>query len=372
MTKKRIVPDAKDLGIVMTLDKARSRISTKEMGRALSLPSRTVRYRLKRLKNRGVLGPSFVLTHERRIGLGENLLIVQEASMKERKLIRVIEQIPAFYSYTTTYGKYNGYLLRSVFSLVTPDPSIKLLHLLQRKGIVLDYHRFEVIDYHLKEMNLSFYHPERGWTWDWRKWIDRIEDTLRSDCRPEFTIKQECSIVDFDFKDIQILKRMTQNAGITAKELGAVLSMSESQVGKRIQRLEKTKIIKGYKSVFNPKPMEELVSFFFFLEAKKNADQILFCLSKLPFAIDFLMESKNQFCIRSRLSPADFNAFLRGVDRFRPHLNSFFLQLVHDQQFNRAPQVYNLFRKEGASWETPADEYVARAESILENEQTRG
>lgn len=370
--KKRIVPDGRDLRIVMTLDKARSRISTQEIGRALNIPSRTVRFRLKRLTERGYLEPPFVLTHERRLGLGENLLVVQEAPMAQRLLTKIVEQIPIFYSYATTYGKFNGYLLRSVFSLFTPDPSLELLKMLQKKGIIHDFRRFEVVDSHLKEMDLSFYHPDKGWVWNWKKWVDGIEGILRSSKKSGFMIEQKYGEADFDFKDVQIVKRMVENAGITAEKLGKILGMSQTQVGKRIQKLEKARIIKGYKSVFNPKPAEELVSFFFFIEARELADQILFCLCELPFAVEFLIESENRFCFRSRLSPVDFNGFLLGVDRLRPHLDSFFLQLAQGQQFNRAVEVYDLFREESRCWETPSNEYVARLESLLEeNERTQ-
>ena len=365
MNKKHKLLDRKDLDIINILDRLGPKVSTKQLSRILNIPSRTVRYRLAKLRDGGFLQPLHVLTHERRLGLGENILVMQEERRKSLFPYELFEAIPYFYWYSPTYGKYNGHLVHSVFSLASPNTNFKLLRAMQRGGLISDYHIFEIVDYEVKSVNLAYFSPEHGWTWNWDKWIDEIEKSLRTNKKTTFTMEEKPSVVDFDFKDILILKHMLKDAKVTLKQLGGALNLSEAQVSKRVRRLEKKGIIKGYKSVFNPMPSEDLLSFHCFLELEEPVDRVLSSFYQLPYPVDILMESRNRFCIRLRLSASDFNGFLRGFDLLKPHIVSYFFQIVHHLTTARVQQVYNLFKKDTNCWETPAEKYVNKIEFFL-------
>ncbi len=58
-----------------------------------------------------------------------------------------------------------------------------------------------------------------------------------------------------DVKDVLIIENLENNAKIPLKKMGFLLGISEPAVRKRIKKLEKEKIILGYKTIINYKKM---------------------------------------------------------------------------------------------------------------------
>ena len=109
--------DEKDLRVMQELDKNGPKTSTEQLSEILNIPPRTIRYRISRLKEKGIMKPYVITTHERKIGMGDNLILLNINHKKEDLLLKLINVIPYIYTYSSTYGKYNGYLMRSVYSL---------------------------------------------------------------------------------------------------------------------------------------------------------------------------------------------------------------------------------------------------------------
>mgnify|MGYP006269546987 CR=1 FL=1 len=361
MTKERKLLDRKDLDIIDILDKFRSRVSTKQLSDILHIPERTVRFRLDRMRRRGFLQPLHVLTHERKLGLGEIILVIQERQ-KNVLTKKLLDKIPYFYRYSATCGKYNGYLVNSVFSLDAPNTIFELVRAMQKSSLISDFYIFEIVDYEVKNMNLAYWSPEKGWTWNWDDWINGIEENLQKNEKINIPMSERPTVVDFDAKDIGILKHMISNAKITSKQLGEILSLSEAQVSRRIQRLEREGVIKGYKSVFNPTSTDKLISFYCFFELENLSDKVLSCFYLLPYSFDLLMESRKKFCLRLSLSASDFNGFLRGFQLIKLHLDTYCFQIVQPSAVSRAQEVYNLFSTDEKTWKTPVEEYITDIE----------
>lgn len=340
------------------------------MSRTLRLPQRTLRYRIARLRHTGFLQPFHILTNERKVGLGENIIVIQEEAKSAQPISKLLEMVPYFYWYSPTYGRYNGHLIHSVFSLESPDTNRELLRAMQKTNLVSDYHLFEAVDYAIKNMNLKYFSPEQGWTWNWNKWIAHIESTIRAHRRTALKLEENPDVVGFDAKDILILSNMVENAKLTLKQLGERLELSEAQVSKRIRRMENEGIIKGYKSVFNPTPTDDLTSFYCFLELREPLDSVLACFQQLPYTMDFLMESKTKICVRLRLSARDLNMFLKGFDLIKSHLNSYFFQIVQEITSTRIQSIYGLFDKSANQWQTPTEKHVKKIEEFSHRKQS--
>ena len=61
--------------------------------------------------------------------------------------------------------------------------------------------------------------------------------------------------INLDELDRKILQQLTYNSRKTAKEIGKLLSTTSQTIGNRIRRLEKEKIISGYRAVVNWKKL---------------------------------------------------------------------------------------------------------------------
>jgi DNA-binding Lrp family transcriptional regulator len=264
-----------------------------------------------KLKEKGILKPMRITTHERKLGLGENLILLNTNQNKEKDLLRLFELIPYIYNYSSTYGKFNGYLARFIFSLKDPNINLDLLKAMEEKDIISDFYIFEIIDYKIKNKFLSFYDPNKGWTWDWDEWYDTIKNSIKIKSKKfEFKTKEDSKLEDFDYKDILLLKNMFENASITLKELKNILNLSETQIGKRIQRLEEKEIIKAYYYDYSLIRSKELIYFYCFFEVGKYVNSVLSCLYQLPYDFAILIESSHKFCISLKLDANDFKKFL--------------------------------------------------------------
>jgi DNA-binding Lrp family transcriptional regulator len=93
--------------------------------------------------------------------------------------------------------------------------------------------------------------------------------------------KGEFGIYSLDTIDKEILKKLTENARVSAVELGEELKISSVAIAKRIKKLEKEEIILGYRTILNLSLLGEEFYYYFFniktpsKENEKKVKQIL-------------------------------------------------------------------------------------------------
>ncbi|MFW9800422.1 MAG: Lrp/AsnC family transcriptional regulator, partial [Candidatus Thorarchaeota archaeon] len=125
--------DRKDLDIISALDAIGAKASAKQLGETLGIPSRTVRYRISRMRRTGILYPPYAITHERKLGLGNNFVAMETSRKGTRHLRDVIEALSPFFWYSESYGKYNGYIAQTAYPLSSPSTTSTLLKVMQEE-----------------------------------------------------------------------------------------------------------------------------------------------------------------------------------------------------------------------------------------------
>jgi DNA-binding Lrp family transcriptional regulator len=350
--------DRKDLDIIEALDKFGSKVSAEQLSDHLNIPSRTVRYRLAKLKSRGFLKPIRAITHERKIGLGENMIFVQELENRKISLLPLFQTIPYFSMVKNTYGKFNGYLIHSFYSLTTPTMNLLLMEQMKQSELISDYLIFDMKYFKYKNINLNHFNPEDGWKWDCDSWVKQIPNFIHQKQKSIPGVEKKHSKIDFDNKDVLILRTLRNQGDVTLKNLGKLLDLSESQVGKRIRRLQEEQVIIKYHSSFIPMSREEIIVFYLFLELKENTPGVLSAIKEIPNQLFINMESSKKVCIITWLSIKGFNCFLRGLDYFKPYLKSYFFQFTEPSSIFRCEKVYDLYNLEKKRWETPPEPYL--------------
>ena len=355
--------DPKDIKIIGAIDRVGPKVSTEELSELTGIPSRTVRYRLKRMRETGVLSPTRVLAIERKLGLGESIVLVNATSRGFEILPEIFHAIDTIYHNSPTYGKFNGYIAYTLFSLSSHQITRRILEKLRDNNLVTDFFIFEITDFDAKPGNYEYFNPALGWSWDWGKWRDQIPQIIKSKKKYKMQLDEVQAIVDFDSNDILILKHMFDDGDITQKELARLLSMSEAQVNKRIKRLESEKIIKGYRTSLSSTNDE--LNLICFIELEKPNDRILSVFYKLPFSAIISMDSRTRFAIQIELNAQDTSGFLKGLDVLRPHLASCFIQTIHDARMSMDSHPYDLYNEQENRWETPESEYIQDIENVL-------
>ncbi|MBY8996089.1 MAG: Lrp/AsnC family transcriptional regulator [Candidatus Thorarchaeota archaeon] len=321
---------------------------------------------MKRLRETGVLGPTRVLTIERKLGLGENIFLVNATPRGAEVLPDIFHAIDTVYHNSPTYGRFNGYLVYSLYSLSSPRITRRILEELQKAELISDFFIFDIADFDAKPANYDYYNSTLGWGWDWSRWRDQIPKTLKLKAKFELPLDEVQPIVDFDTTDVLLLKHMFDDGDITQKKLAKILSLSEAQVNKRIKRLEDEKIIKGYRSTVST--TENELNLICFIELEKPQDQLLSVFYQLPYPATITMESRIRFAIQIAFNSQDMMGFLKGLDVLRPHLASCFVQTVHDAKMSMDSHPYDLYNEKTSRWETPGSEYLQDVQDVLKRE----
>ncbi|MFW9768794.1 MAG: winged helix-turn-helix transcriptional regulator [Candidatus Thorarchaeota archaeon] len=361
--------DQKDIDIIGAISRFGHKMSTEEVGEIVEIPARTVRYRIKKMREAGVLNPTRVMALERRMGLGESIFIVEAKERGYELLPEVFYAIDTIYHYSPTYGHFNGFLGYSLYSLSTPRIVRRIMEECQKHELLSDFFIIDVTDYDAKGADYSKFDPECGWTWDAGQWEDQIEKNIKSKKKFKNPMSAAQTIVDYDHKDVSILKLMFDNGEITQKELANTLQLSEAQVNKRIRRLEKSGIIKGYSSALAGS--SDLLPIFCFLELKDSKGPVLPSIYDLPFPATIILESETRYAITTSFSSKSLSAFLRGLDLLKPYLNTSFIQTVHSSRSSMDSHPYDLYSPETHGWITPGDEYLQDIRDVMSGKMAK-
>ncbi|MFX1367652.1 MAG: Lrp/AsnC family transcriptional regulator [Promethearchaeota archaeon] len=356
--RKRAALDRKDLRILAVLDKMGGSASAQEIGEALDIPARTVRYRLSVLMERGMLLPSYYQTHERKVGLGERMIVVQENAGKGDTLEAVIKEVPSFYWYIPSHGKMDGYLIHAVYDLREPDKLEKIIKRMREREIIEEYYSFEIADYESKRVDFSKYRPDGEWRWNWGKWRDELSAKLETDAEMPHNMTEEIKIIDCDSSDIKILRELKESSESSASAIASITGIPVANVREKLQRLRDNGVIKDYRRAYGF--AGDLLWLSCFVRIRDNPGAILAAIYDLPHPATILMESKGSYCIRFGFTTSDLKGFLEGFRVIRPYLESYSFQFhLPDEVESTYGEVFNFFDDEKNRWEIPLEESLA-------------
>lgn len=356
--------DQKDVDILGALDALGGKCSTEELSQKTGYPARTVRYRLQRMRDTQVLLPARAFTHERKMGLGETIVIVHTTPGSNPILEKMFEEISSIYYWSSTYGRYNGFAIYVLYSITTPSIPRRLAEVFQKEGLISDFYLFDLTDYEHKYGDFKYLDPILGWHYDWSDWHKKIKKTLKSKTN---RINTQCdenpSILEFDTNDYGILRSLYDDAMVQQKDLAKQFALSETQVTKKIRRLESAGVIKGYGSYFSS--ISDVLGVNLYLEIEEPVARIMNNFYTHPYIGSIIMESRTRWGIRMGLPASDFPGFLQGLDLMQPYLKSCVFQINHTYTRDSSMHPYDLFNKDTHKWETPISDYLEIISDIM-------
>lgn len=353
--KIAIALDKTDVDIIDVLYEKGAKLSTRKLAEILDVSDRTVRYRLKRLKEKGLL-KSMVRTYERKIGVADMIIAVESTPKHHALLADIIHALPPFYHYSPTYGKYNGYWIFAQYPLSAPQLCKRLVDELKDLGIIEDYHLMEALDYTVKVARVSAFLPDSNW--EWSSWYSDIERSMSNGKETDMGFQEFPKQESFDFKDLQIVKQLVKDAETTLKDLGDVLELSQPQVHKRVKRLEEIGVITGYKPYFMPFKDGDTLSITCVYKSREHAKKILYAFSELPFSLNLSMQGANQYTVIVYLPASEITSYLQGLNMLREHVDSLFVQFTLEGTSKGYAHLFDTFNKDTNKWDMPVQEYL--------------
>jgi len=346
--------------ILSALREEKKKVSAKYLSDKLGIHERTVRYRLEKLRKKGLLRPPKIQTYERKLGLGERLLLFQGIPDKEEKLEQVLEELPLFYYYASTYGRYDGFVAYAMYPLVAPGIVLQIAEEMKACGLVEDFYIFDLVDYCRKGADVAPLLPDSDWDWD--VWTGKVTEILEEGCDFDLGLEQFPPTVAFKFKDIKIIQKLVDNPTMTLKEVANQLGLSLALVHKRVKRLEEEGIIRWIKSTFNP--FDETISIACFFKSTKHAKEILCGFHNLPYEVSFVLENDVHYQIVVSIPPSETNQLLQRLNAFRRYSEEFFIQVVLKPRGKGWTHLLDAYNKDTNSWEMPIADMLAEVREL--------
>jgi DNA-binding Lrp family transcriptional regulator len=344
------------------------KVTATELAESLGYKSdRTIRYRIKRLREKGVLGRVWPQTHDVKIGLGDANLIL-DMSERYRSLPReFLFCFPNFYANYATYGRYTGTSTGVGYPLGNPQIVNRAIRAMKNMGIIKDYFLFHINDYITLAPDFSKYNLKTGWKWNWNDWVKASEKTLKAGEQFPYEFDTNPNQFDYDHKDIEILAEIKMHgAELTYKELSKRIDLSETQIGVRIRRLEEAGVLRGYAWLTEMTP--QMVALYTHLELD-DPDPVLSCFLHLPFRSEIMIESKDRYLVRLTLNSSDIVQYLKGFEALRPYIRSYFMQTAVSIKVlpGGMHRFYHLHNEATDRWEMPIEDYIQDLEKFIED-----
>ncbi len=347
--------DELDIDILAALHRLGGKVSTEVLGDVLQRPSRTVRYRLNRLKRSGYLKYVYAMTHDRKVGLGDSIVLLNLAEGVS-SLGDIFGQIPMFYIFGSTYGRYNGYVVHMSYPLSRPNTPQTFVKSLREAGVVDDAFLFGINDFHSIAGDPVILDSSGRWHWDWKSWATECHKRVEQGLRESIGLELDVPIAKFDGRDIDILQHLKRDASVTLRELGRVTGLSPSQVNARIKRMEREGIIKGYRWILED--FQSPIHLYIFFQTDGLDSPLLGCLMKIPFPKEIGAETSDKFAVHVKLYPSDLPDFLNALDLVRRNLRSLRIQVTHHRHRGQPGELYTHFDRSANEWAIPVDQYI--------------
>jgi len=362
-TKKKLTDET----LLDALTRLGGKVTATELGQILGHPERTVRYRMKRLREKGYLGRVWPQTNDIKLGLGDGNLILN-MSERYRKLPRkFLYCFPNFYANYVCYGRYNGYSTGAGYPIGNPQMLDRIVRAMKQMKIINDAYIFKTVDFISLAGDLSKYVPGSGWKWNWRDWVKESEKTLKVGERFPLKFDTNPSQFDYDHKDIEIIAELKMFGGLlTHKELSKRVDLSETQIGVRIRRLRDADVLRGYAWLTEMTP--QTIVLFTHFELEDPDDPILSCFLHLPFRREILMDSSDKFSVRLTMNSSDVVNYLKGLESLRAHFRSYFVQTAVSLEVVPGGMhgFYHLHKESTGKWEIHAEDYIRKLEDFVE------
>ncbi len=343
------------------------KVTAAQLSQVLGFPGRTIRYRIQRLREKGLLGRVWPQTQDAKIGLGDGGLILDMTERYQNLPREFLFCFPNFYANYATYGKYNGCHTGFGYPIGNPQIIERIVRAMKRMNIINDSYTFMTNDFITLAGDFTKYDPVAGWKWNWRDWVKDCEKTLKAGERFPYEFDTNPTQFDYDHKDIEIIAEMKMYGGqLTHKELSKRIDLSETQIGVRLRHLKEAGVLRGY--IWLTEQTPQMVALLTYMELD-DPDPVLSCFLHLPFRREIIIDSADKVAVRLTMNSSDIVHYLKGFEALRPYIRSYFIQTSVNLKVVPGGMhgFYHLHNESTGKWEMPVEEYISNLEKFIED-----
>ena len=231
--------DRKDFKLLYELDK-NSRLSYSQLSKKVGLSQESIRYRINKLVKGGVINKFFTVIDISKLGFTFYKILLKLHNVNEEKIKRIIDFLCKEGNVvwlTSLEGSYD-------IGLVVKAENILELNTFLEK---LDSRYNKNINKRIFSVNVYGDYLNRDYL---------INNKRTSEPKLSYTIESKKEKIDK--KDLDIIKELTDDARISAVEIGEKLNISPDNVLQRKKKLENKNIITKYNIVLNHNKLNQV------------------------------------------------------------------------------------------------------------------
>jgi len=308
--KYEVKLDKKDRRILYELD-CDARQSHAQLARKVGLRQETVRYRVRRLEQRGILQQGLTVVNTSKLGYAFYKILLRLHNVDQRKRKEIIEYLIADQQTAWVVdidGSYDIGIVAAIVNIVELDVYLAAL-----------YQRFyPYISKHDISTNIIGEYCPRDYL---------IGKKREFSSKTSYTANFEPSA---DETDKRIIRMLTNDTRRPAVEMASVLGVAVDTVLQRIKRLERDGVVSRYTVVLNHEAIGQLhykVLLYFsdfspqlierFVNYCRSIDRVVYIIKALGhwrYELDIEVESVDQFRTIMMALTTEFSTLLRDYD----------------------------------------------------------
>ncbi len=336
------------------------------LAKSIELPPTTVAFRIKKLMKEGLLKIGTNLDYSR-LGLMKAVLIAESKPGQEKKLHQVVENLDYWTYMVRCYGKYDGYYTTFAF----PAEYIQELQEYLDKATQLKafsrYIFYRTTNLTQVAPNFDWFDfQSRSWDFQWKRWIDEIQNA--SEELPRKLIKQKIYSIRADETDMLILKELEKDGTKKFTKLAEATNITPQAVRYRYHRhIVERGLITDYDLATLPYPLptSDMCSFVIDFENEEKLAKFVNSLQNKPFILTYGKAiGRHSLIVHTYTPKTEFSKFIDSMNRLtEKRLTKSFLYVTLDvASFRRQTFSYEFFK--GNKWTYDYEKKLERLKEI--------
>ncbi|MDH5266792.1 MAG: AsnC family transcriptional regulator [Candidatus Bathyarchaeota archaeon] len=319
------------------------------LAKSIGLPPRTVTFRIRKLMKEGLLQIRTNLDYTR-LGLMKAVLIAESKPGQEKKLQQVIDNLDYWTYVVRCYGKYDGYY--TIFAFPA-EYKKELEEYLDEAAQLKTFSRY--IFHHTTNFtevvpNFDWFDfQSKSWNFQWRSWIDAVQNA--SEKLPRELVEPKTYSIRVDEIDLLILKELEKDGTTKFTKLAEMVNITPQGVRYRYHKhIVGRGLLTDYEVATLPYPLptSEMCGFKIDFENEEKLAKFTNSLQNKPFIFNYGKAiGQHSLVVHAYIPKTEFSKLIDLMNRLtEKKLITGFLYVTFDvASFKRQTISYEFFKE---------------------------
>jgi DNA-binding Lrp family transcriptional regulator len=336
------------------------------LAKATSLPVTTVRFRLGRMVEKGLLLVT-INPNLPKLGLAKAFVIADAKLGHHDHLMKTIENADYWTYIIRCYGRMDGYCAYFAFPAERKQELESYFEEASSLGIFSEYRLLWTTNSYYATPDFAWYDfKEKRWDFRWQEWISAVVDAPEE--LPHALREARSHEIMADETDLLTIKELQKDAAVDLRKLSEILEMTPQSVGNRFQKhIVGRNLITNYNVDVYPFPIEvsDLYCFVIDFDDEKALARFINGSYGKPFVVSFAKAmSKNLLIANLYVLKEEFSGLIRSLNCLYSEglVKDFYYTTLDPSSYRSQTISYKYF--ENGKWTYNLEERIGKLKEI--------